>query len=821
MSYPRVGDFGPLGASLVPVLERSHDEVERYASVSDSSLAIQLESDYHRLSSYDPMLPIAISLLVLEFPLQLPQPDVNTNLLLFAALSTPVHYLRVKLPKFRGGSGRLQYERELRQTFPYKSDPAARTKCSVDLSRLVISASRIFSPTFVKNALRLRLGATYDQAVASLIYAVGLQPAFGNRAATIAERFVSQPDLAKGLSGALKALGCNSTHRGALLTEANTLQGRGVGNIDLQAEADYRCIPERVAEKVINVPEVELRRHVRDLISAELKYTPEFEDTETWWSRRWQWCVNGTENSLSDRALRLDSKRWVQTHTRAYRKMAAEALTTDPTEHWDGVTLVSVSPKLEHGKTRAIFACDTLSYFAFTRLLDPVQKAWANRRILLDPGGRGSAFLARKINHGRSAGGVNLMLDYDDFNSQHTTRAMQIVFEELGALVHYPDSSLKVLVDSFDRTFISKPDGTLGRSAGTLMSGHRGTTFINSILNAAYIRWALGAQRFDSSDTMHTGDDVYILTDTLPDALDILRKCRNAGCRMNPSKQSLGRHSAEFLRCAVGPHGAYGYLARAIGAISCGSWLSPSPTIAYEGLRNGMSTVRSLINRSGSSVIARIIADAWKDRTYAHCLFDLFSGNASLDGSPVFTNSTTVRTYTAIPLADPARPPPIPIDWGDNASRDYLTHHTSTVEATALSLSHVSPLPMLVLLSHQRGLRKPTELGLGGVRVARGPDCRPRGHVYMFDLYTQKSREGVLEKYPLINLVSNRLESDDLRTLVGLAGGDPFSGNIREEAFGASCQTHRIDGVLPYSDAAALSKVATAGVIHSSFNVFL
>ncbi|AZT88635.1 RNA-dependent RNA polymerase [Colletotrichum navitas totivirus 1] len=828
----RVGEFGALGVALDRVITDTGFDRSTFSKCSDSTLAAMVESSIPALARLHPALPSAVSLLLLEFPLQLPFPLENTGALLNLAMANVAPSKLIKIRKFnskikkkngetRSGEFRA-YELYLREIFPYKSNAAAATKCSVSLSRLIKSALSLYPASFVYGSLRLPVGTTYDQAVASLLYACGLHVTIGVKGAQVSAALVGDPGLAKGLSGALKALGCNSTRLGSILTEANALQGRGVGAIDLLQEAIYRCDEAEVAKKVINVPDNELRRHVKEIISSELKRKPEFEDTEVWWSRRWQWCVNGTENSLSDSALKLDSRRWKATHTRAYRKMAAEAVEIEPTNNWDGVTLVSVSPKLEHGKTRAIFACDTLSYFAFARLLDPVQKVWANRRVLLDPGGRGMTFLARKINHGRAAGGVNLMLDYDDFNSQHTTRAMQIVFEELGRLVDYPEDSLRVLVKSFETTYVSCPDGSLRRSVGTLMSGHRATTFINSILNAAYIRWALGAQRFDSTDSMHTGDDVYILANTLPDALDILRKCQAAGCRMNPSKQSLGRHSAEFLRCAVGPHGAYGYLARAIGSVSCGSWIDPSPVVAFEGLRNGMALARALINRSGLQAYGTLLADAWKDRTYAPFLRKLFSGEASLDGSPSFSKSEVIPVYTSrLVEAPPDTGIGIPPGWGTAASRAYLASHVSPVEQQALSMARIDPLPMLVSLSHQRGLVKPKGLGSGRIVLERGPDIRPRGHAYAFELFNLKADEGVLGHYPLINLVSGRLSKGQLRMLVSLAGGDGNAPDIQVEAFGPKVKTHRVVGTMPYSDASALSKVSDAGVIHASLNVAL
>lgn len=823
MSYQRQGSFGYIGAVLAKVLNRHQSIMRVFDGSTDDGIDSKVNSHLREMYSLDPLLPAAVSLLGLEFPIQLQDPEIHLNQLVRLVKTAPQSYQTVSPARL----GRLtkwprrNAEEYLTSLFPVKPHPAASTKCNVLLSALIKSAVSSFGANYVKRALTLRRGVTYDQACAALLYAAGLHSHYSATGAILSANLVSDVDLAKGLSNAIKALGCNGIPHGAVLTEAQSLQGRGVGAIDLRKEALYRCSKDKVAESVINVPEDDLRRHIRAVIQAELPGKIDFPDRDKWWSKRWQWCVNGSENSLSDKALKLESSRWKRTHARAYRKMAAEAVEADPTRTWDGVTLVSVSEKLEHGKTRAIFACDTLSYFAFARLLDPVQKAWRNKRVLLDPGGRGMAFLARKINHGRLKGGTNLMLDYDDFNSQHTTRAMQLVFEELGAVTGFPTDDLRTLVKSFETTFISIPSGGLERSQGTLMSGHRGTTIINSVLNAAYIRYAIGGIAFDQMESLHTGDDVYILANSLGEAFKILRAAQAVGCRMNASKQSVGRTCAEFLRCAVGPKGAWGYLARAIGSVTCGSWIDASPSLPFENLRNGMAISRALINRSGWRGFGRLLATGWTQRDYESVLAGLFSGDSSLDGSPVYTRCSSVPTYRSVTIAKPVTADKIPVDWGQNASWDYLRDHTSAIETRAIIMTRSDPLPLLVSLSHKRGLTKGTELGLERTTIVKGPVYRPRRHVWSFELYSRVANRGVLEGYPVLSLIKGRLSRPQLAELVALAGGDPYAKDLEAEAFGEGASTHRIVGSLPYSDAAALSKLAHEGIIHVSFPVNL
>ncbi len=94
--------------------------------------------------------------------------------------------------------------------------------------------------------------------------------------------------------------------------------------------------------------------------------------------------------------------------------------------------------------------------------------------------------------HGRveHMGRYKLMLDYADFNSAHTLRAQKIVVSELFGNL---DVTWKQwLIDSFDNMQVQDPDGEWRRVRGTLMSGHRMTSIINTILNAAYLWLVVG-----------------------------------------------------------------------------------------------------------------------------------------------------------------------------------------------------------------------------------------------------------------------------------------------------------------------------------------
>nr|AMQ11131.1 RNA-dependent RNA polymerase [Beauveria bassiana victorivirus 1] len=834
----RAREFGPLGTSLLGILSRFPHVYNQFGTSTFTDDLIKLRNVSGTIASLNQLLPAAISLLCLPFPLQIKLRRSDILRLTSLALALPFNPLgrsdlihpefvsllplnRRSLP--RAGSAILAKfindEGFRSACCPHKALAAAGSKTNVTAAALARSFSTIYGAQVAGAMIALSAGyLTEDQFCSALIYGAGLHSHFGLRGFAIALWSLRNTDGAKGLSTALKALGANSMPEGAVLCEMASLRGRAVGDLDLSSEASYRCDPSLVKEKLLTVDPDDLRQHVAAVINHELSGRDvALPDLHQWWSARWAWCVNGSQTARSARALGLPTDLFADTHDRMYRRMAAETLTTEPVTTWDGTTDVSASAKLECGKTRAIFACDTRSYFAFEWVLSPVQRAWRNDRVLLDPGFGGHLGVVKKVQALQRGGGVNLMLDYDDFNSAHSTPVMQMVFDVLCTRVGAPDWYRKVLIDSFERGFITIGGRRL-HVEGTLMSGHRGTTFINSILNAAYLRHALGGHYFDSLPSIHTGDDVYLRPPTLADCDHILRSARDYGCRMNPTKQSVGFETAEFLRIAMGKTCAYGYFARAVSSFVNGNWANLDPLAGEEALLTAMNGVRSLSNRSATDHLPRLIAPALR-HTFglgARALINLLSGRASIEGSPLYDVAGPSRAYRLI------RPPPEELKhdprWPTHATNDYLTDHTSEVEALALSKCGGDISRVMAASSYSKG------------RVIPGLDSKPRfelrattipqplGFVNSSELIKAPERGGFLSKYPLLSLVKNRLSDADIRELVIAAGGTVI-GNVREFAFGPASTTKNFIGRLSYADAGMLSKRTTSGNIFTLFPV--
>lgn len=835
MNLQPVKEFGKAGLYLLELCQEHDYVLLDYTNRSFVANLSSLKRQHHNMRRFHRLLPYAVSLIVLPTPLQIPivKNDIITLLkiagmrefsLTFAEPSERLLELgcsRVpeKAKEFIGS--RLASKEFVEKLYPYKEHPGAVYKVNLVLHRLFLSMRHLGMGSRLLKIIMVTAGLlSNDQMINLILYGYALQTTYRYQAWDIALFYLLQPKEAKCVSNILKALGANSTREGAVLVEGDTLQGRAPHYFDLLEDAHYRLDPVLIKTKVLSAPDL-LRQNIRAILKMELSgKNLELPDLRQWWTRRWAWCVNGSQTAASMRAMGLDPDSFKATHSRVYRRMAAESLSEEPLTKWDGVTTVSMSEKLENGKTRAIYACDTLNYFAFSWIISAAEEAWANKRVLLNPGLNGQVGIVRRIKNAQRGGGINLMLDYDDFNSHHSSETMAILFDELCEMFSAPRWYREKLISSFDNMYLHI-EGRYQRVLGTLMSGHRGTAFINSILNAAYIRASVGGSYFDDLLSLHVGDDVYIRCNTLQDCENILTKTRGFGCRMNPTKQSVGFTGAEFLRMGIGDEAAYGYLARGVASFVAGNWLSEDLLNPIEGLQHAVAGCRTLINRSGSWSIGNLIAPALRFTRGLSIptLKRMLRGEISLDGAPTFNQRDTVTTLKL--NMPPLERIEIDRHWKHHACNDYMNNHCSMVEEAGLEMVRADAGTLMIIPSYQKGLNRVGIIANPKPTFTAMPPKIMRTLQDVEEVLKQPSREGCLSKYPLLQFVKNRLTKDNLRELVLMAGGDHNASDIELEAFGPPSVTRNILGALSYSDAAALSKKTIADHILVNFNVYL
>ncbi|UHK03337.1 MAG: RNA-dependent RNA polymerase [Hangzhou totivirus 3] len=832
--WERAPAFGRIGDYLAGLIDRYEPWRDSWQSHGLAADLVKVQRMMGGSEGAYPALAVAGTLLLLDFPVQL---DVTIG------VWREIWRSGLKLPfgldqfEVSDGWGHLRGmapgaivahflsdKDRLRAAFPPKKLLLGETKPNLDLFRLVGSGKRVMGSQRLGLLIRACAGKITDDRFAGLLlYGYALEPHYGSLGWVLATQLVLSPEDAKGLSAATKALGLNSFDWGAVLCEGQTLAGRFFGVLDLEAEAADRCDPAWVGKSVVNVDPELLRPHIRAIIDHELRDAEPLPPLERFWSARWLWCVNGSHTKKSSQALGLEPDFLRSTHTRVYRRAAAENVSTEPISTWDGNTYVSPSAKLEHGKTRAIFSCDTRSYFAFSWLLEGVQKAWRNDRVVLDPGSGGHLGVARRIANAQRGGGVNLMLDYDDFNSQHSNAVMACVYEEACRAMGAPSWYRDLLVSSVERTWMPMPDGTHKRVVGSLMSGHRGTTFVNSVLNAAYIRCAIGGARFDNMISLHTGDDVYMRCNTVADCASVLASVRGLGCRMNPTKQSVGFRGAEFLRMAIRGNTAYGYAARAVASFVSGNWTSEGIPNPQDALRSAITGARSMVNRGCRPVVCDLVAPALRfvRGCRVRTVVKLLRGEWALEGSPVFGGSGDITTVKV--EGGCVKTAPVPRGLARHATTDYLTDHCSEVEALAGELSGADVLGSMLASSYDKG-RSETQ-GTGAekepadpMQLRRGPSVAAAGYEDAAALLKADSPRGALSAYPVVQLVKERLSDRDLVSLLALVGIRASPREAKEIAFGRERSSVRILGTLSQADAAMLGGRTTKGNVVTLFS---
>jgi len=824
----RSEEFGRLGRVLFGILKSNVNSLWFLVNIPFPQQLAKLELHSYQLSAASPLLSAAVSLLLFDYPLQLTENAALTQALLNATFPGMHELARPRVQKilknttnptsYGAYAWRLCKDKALRDAaYPLKPHPGAKTKPMVRFGPLLRSLITIVgSDEAGRWVAMMEPGTPRDVVASHIIYSFALRPHLSAAAPIVSASCILDPKSAKGLSNALKALGLNATPFGACLTETQVLQGRLTGAVDWDDEMAKRTDADVVANIVVKCSAEELRPHVRAVLDDELPKGFTLPELDDFWTSRWSWCVNGSHTTESSRLLDIPRDAMPE-FPRLYRRMASEWLEDEPISTWDGTTSVSASEKLEHGKTRAIYACDTRSYFAWSWPLNAVQKAWKNRRVLLDPGRGGMSAIGSKIGLSKRTPGVNLMLDFDDFNSHHSTEIMQMVTEELMSRSNSPPWLVETLVASLDREYIKRGKDKL-HVKGTLMSGHRGTTFFNSVLNAALIRKSAGADLYDRIYSLHTGDDVYARVPSFTDVETILRGAESIGCRLNPTKQSIGFKHAEFLRCAFSGEGGYGYVARSVATCVSGSWTNTDPLGVRESLTNAIAVCRSLINRSGQAAFPRLLGPALRvprGVSFRQSIELLAGGLASLDNSPVFNTAHRFPVYTL--SAAPQRPKQNLDGLPHKATSQYLTKHASEVEIEALCLARVDPQPLMVASSFSKGLTEGiTDPPPMDVKFSHYYQARRAG--LASDAQSGVMREGALNKYPIIHLLADRLNNSQLRQLLLMVGVSP-SDNPRIDAFGADSHPALIHGTLPFSDAAAIAKATGYDLIYVTYPI--
>lgn len=208
-----------------------------------------------------------------------------------------------------------------------------------------------------------------------------------------------------------------------------------------------------------------------------------------------------------------------------------------------------VSTKYEWGKTRALYGCDYTSHVNADFGLMACEDSFPS--YIPTGAGANPANVEKEMSVMR---GLPFCYDFDDFNSQHSISSMKAIIEAFGTvfaefLTDEQKQSLVWTRNSIDNMkVVNNLTEEVYISVGTLFSGWRLTSFVNTALNYVYLN-ASGSNEL-LYKTVHNGDDVYGSTPNLGAALRVVENADHLGARAQVLKMNIGT-IAEFLRMDI------------------------------------------------------------------------------------------------------------------------------------------------------------------------------------------------------------------------------------------------------------------------------
>nr|QIP68050.1 RNA-dependent RNA polymerase [Erysiphales associated totivirus 4] len=385
--------------------------------------------------------------------------------------------------------------------------------------------------------------------------------------------------------------------------EFEVLVNRGGGVVDWQEEEKHRT-----EINVCNIADYKVYKHAMEIFTRckAAGAKPRRRKWDEFWSSRWEWAPTGSYHSQYEEDLKyLARDRELKNKLNALCRMGE--LTLDKFESRRPETVAWPSTKYEWGKQRGIYGVDItnfiLSAFSMSDCEDVISDVF--------PIGKSST-TEHVSNTVRETlrNGVPFCFDFEDFNSQHSNSSMKAVLEAYrtvfsGGLSDEQDRALVWITKAIDNTYVVK--GVQGSSAyrcrGTLLSGWRLTTFVNTVLNAVYVMEADSAQRLT---TTHSGDDVLAAARSMADVKNFLRRSHELNVRYQLSKCHIGA-VAEFLRVDHKRGNGAQYLARAISTMVHGATESAIPNDVRSNLEAIITRYNEVLQRGGEQSVVKAI----------------------------------------------------------------------------------------------------------------------------------------------------------------------------------------------------------------------
>lgn len=421
-------------------------------------------------------------------------------------------------------------------------------------------------------------------------------------------------NILKTLSTPLKSMQRHEILDLSQMFELQVLVNRGVGKVDWSKEKENRLQP-----NVVKVDPRDVYREARQAFQMGKRHGYRYTkmDMNKYIDCRWEWVPSGSVHSQY-----ADDKRFIAKNYRHRTKFVT--LNMMDAEHIRGMfnrrpeIHAWASVKYEWAKQRAIYGVDLTSTVLTNYAMYRCEEVLKHRFPVGEDAEAGRVHKRLKY---MLQDAESYCYDFDDFNAQHSIESMQAVL--LAYQAEFSDDmsddqklAMEWVIQSVGRMIVHNNEEDRDEQyelAGTLMSGWRLTTFMNSVLNYVYFRISGALDQPDVIDSVHNGDDVLLSVKSLRAVLSVDHHMSKINARSQPAKCnafSIG----EFLRVEhkIDKDKGLGaqYLARAAATMVHSRIESQVPTRVGEALKAYVTRAEEIASRtSGAEEISAKLLD--------------------------------------------------------------------------------------------------------------------------------------------------------------------------------------------------------------------
>lgn len=382
------------------------------------------------------------------------------------------------------------------------------------------------------------------------------------------------------------------------LFEMEVLINRGYGAIDWEVEEENRTAPQTV-----NIHPSVVQAHAEELFRrADGVDGPEPIEWEDFWNTRWQHTPTGSVHTQH-----IEDQQYIYRERELKNKFITLGNMNTGFDYWvdrDPEIHAWASIKWEWAKLRAIYGTDLTSYVIATYGLSKCERSLPDE---FPVGVNASEKFVKRAVADVLNNRVPFCFDYEDFNSQHSIDSMRAVimayYRVVGPrLTEEQRTAILWTLKSFEH--IRVHNNIIDReydAVATLVSGHRLTTFLNSVLNKIYLKEA----GLDGITSLHNGDDALLGIYNLQDAINVKRGAEGIGVRMQKHKCYVFSMS-EFLRVDRNVEGNGQYLTRGIATLLQSQPESSLPTTLTTAIENNETRLREAIARGMINITGKM-----------------------------------------------------------------------------------------------------------------------------------------------------------------------------------------------------------------------